>query len=523
MISLEEATSITAGIQKALKEGKRPAFAYDRVSDQANAGGISLEYQETHAGYYAERNGLMIVHYFTVIESARKEGRKVFNRMIDLAMQFNVKDLIFKNTDRMSRNYRDLMRIEDIYEKHGVTIHFYQTYRTLNQKSTYADKFIMNVEIAAARQLSDKLSHDVRETQKFKAARGVPPGRLPMGYSFSKEKRTIIIDPKHERFIRFMFDEYDSGKYTLQQFVDFLNDQGYRSQTGRLWNKSYIHVILTNRIYTGSFEYGGDVIKGNYEAYIDEERFEKRMEQMGALRMGTKTHSHDFLFSGILYCAECGRRMTGDRKKGRFTYYVHACRKTWKGVYIPEDDISRIIDDYVREYAITEGMAETLKSLFLDAITIKTSDQQASVSVISRQISELEVKQSRILDLFADAQIDHNALKRKMEEFQKEIDRLEKQKKQAGIDRNKFILKTSEIIETMRRFPEIYAESTGEHRVAIIKSMASKVLISQDQAEISWIPPYSFIMKKEILEGISLVRNRPETHARRDSNPWPTA
>ena len=52
---------------------------------------MSLDYQSDNAAGYARRAGLEVVHYFTVIESASKGGRKIFNYMLDLALGFGVK------------------------------------------------------------------------------------------------------------------------------------------------------------------------------------------------------------------------------------------------------------------------------------------------------------------------------------------------------------------------------------------------------------------------------------------------
>ncbi len=83
--------------------GKTPAFAYDRISDEIQSEGLSLRYQNEGSHKYATDRQLAVVHHFTVIESASKEGRKVFNEMLDLAQKFGIKTLIFKNTDRMNR------------------------------------------------------------------------------------------------------------------------------------------------------------------------------------------------------------------------------------------------------------------------------------------------------------------------------------------------------------------------------------------------------------------------------------
>jgi len=47
-------------------------------------------------------NGLYLVHSFQIIESAHKEGRKVFNTILDFAIEPGVKENIFKNIDRTS-------------------------------------------------------------------------------------------------------------------------------------------------------------------------------------------------------------------------------------------------------------------------------------------------------------------------------------------------------------------------------------------------------------------------------------
>lgn len=306
MQDLELMQRIVDGLREAQAARKTPAFAYDRISDKVQSEGLSLAYQESHAAQYSERNKIQIIHYFTVVESAKKEGRKVFNRMIDTALQFGVKDLIFKNTDRMSRNYHDLIRIEELVEKHDFNIHFYQTYRTLNKKSTYADKFVLNVEIAAARQLSDKLSHDTKENQLFKARNGIAPLGSPIGYKYDKKQRMHVIDIEIEAFMRKFFDTYDTGTYSLSAFADWLNQQGYKSPTGASWRISNVHYLLTNPFYHGEFFYSGWVWPGKHQSYYNKKRFYSRLNRMGTKDQpiperlmkyhvsGRKVNTHEF-------------------------------------------------------------------------------------------------------------------------------------------------------------------------------------------------------------------------------------
>ena len=71
-------------------QNKIPAFSYNRVSTTEQAlTGHSPQYQQEKALRYADSKNLYVVYNFTVSESARKEGRKVFNAMLDLATELD--------------------------------------------------------------------------------------------------------------------------------------------------------------------------------------------------------------------------------------------------------------------------------------------------------------------------------------------------------------------------------------------------------------------------------------------------
>lgn len=246
-------------IQQAIKAGLTPALAYDRISDEVQADGISLSYQKDGAREYARQRRLFIVRHFTVVESASKQGRKVFAEMLDLAQRLGIKHLVFKNTDRMSRNYHDLARIESLIEKQGFEVHLYQTQIIINKNSSYNDRFLIGIQLAVAKHLSDKISQDVREHNQYKSRQGIAPGPSPIGYKYDRKAKHHVIDPDREQEIRYIFDEFDSGRYTLDELVLHLNERGLRTHRNEAWRKSNLHHLLTNPFYCGEFRHRGVV------------------------------------------------------------------------------------------------------------------------------------------------------------------------------------------------------------------------------------------------------------------------
>jgi site-specific DNA recombinase len=69
---------------------------------------------------------------------------------------------------------------------------------------------------------------------------------------------------------------------------------------------STIHTIFRNRLYTGWFEWNGKLIQGRHDALVPVELWER---VQGVLdRRFAKLGRHDFTFSGLIACAQCGVR-----------------------------------------------------------------------------------------------------------------------------------------------------------------------------------------------------------------------
>jgi site-specific DNA recombinase len=85
---------------------------------------------------------------------------------------------------------------------------------------------------------------------------------------------------------------------------------------------STIHTILRNRLYTGWFEWNGKLIQGKHEALIPVELWERVQGVLdGRFASKAKRGKHDFAFSGLIACAQCGCAVVGEIKKQRYVYY----------------------------------------------------------------------------------------------------------------------------------------------------------------------------------------------------------
>src|ERR1019366_1006922 len=99
----------------------KESVIYARVSskDQEREG-YSIPAQRKTLMEYAPKNGFRIVQEFVDVETAKCAGREKFGEMIAfLRNNSKCRTVIVEKTDRLYRNFRDYLTLEDL----GVEIH----------------------------------------------------------------------------------------------------------------------------------------------------------------------------------------------------------------------------------------------------------------------------------------------------------------------------------------------------------------------------------------------------------------
>ena len=84
----------------------------------------------------------------------------------------------------------------------------------------------------------------------------VPTGGLPYGYRIGDDGRPEVVEEQAE-VVRRIFHMYVHEGMGSPSIAVRLTDEGIPTQTGKLlWRQSYIHYVLANATYTGTWVYG---------------------------------------------------------------------------------------------------------------------------------------------------------------------------------------------------------------------------------------------------------------------------
>ena len=132
------------------------AVAYARVSSKKQEDtGFSIPAQIQLFNTYSERVNLKIVKIFEENKTGGKVGRKVYNEMLAYLKEHNIKDVLVEKTDRIYRNFKDYVVLEDLTQNNDLTIHLVKENVILSKDATSHEKLVHGFKVLIAKNYLD--------------------------------------------------------------------------------------------------------------------------------------------------------------------------------------------------------------------------------------------------------------------------------------------------------------------------------------------------------------------------------
>jgi site-specific DNA recombinase len=221
--------------------------------------------------------------------------------------------------------------------------------------------------------------------------------------------------------------------------ADWLNSQGFRTRFNRPFTKDALRDMLQNPFYKGDVLYrgtyaktgkarrkqDGEVAKGLHTPLIDEKLFEK-VQKIRAERNRqhntNQTTRRVYLLSGIIICAECGRRMRAQsghsgryyRKSARFSGID--CKQHGKSVR--SDVVEAKISDLMESLVLPENWQAALQEI----LSIKRDDHDPMKEKARLKNEIRRMREAFKRGLYED---DEHTFWRDIEALQEQLDALE--------------------------------------------------------------------------------------------------
>lgn len=314
------------------------AFLYYRVSTEEQARhGLSIDAQRNFLRQYAADHDYHVVREYS---DEGVSGQKGYKRRPALASMFQSLDetdvIIFIKLDRWFRSVKLYYEAQDILDAHNVCwIAAQEEYETV----TSAGKFKVNIMLSVAQAEAERTSERIKFVFDAKKAKGeTVASKVPLGYKIV-DKHVVVDEDKKDMVLDIFQHFIDHG--SPAELRDYVKDK-----YGLIYTHFGLKELLRNRKYLGT---------ETIPQFVPSDTFRRVQEIFLSRAPRSQKTGNIYIFSGLVFCADCGRRMRNHRDKNnyyyvdntRYFYGVDACGngRHWNEKYI---------ESYMLEHLLAE-------------------------------------------------------------------------------------------------------------------------------------------------------------------------
>lgn len=413
----------------------RQAVIYARVStrDQEEFG-HSIPAQLKGLREYGARHDFKIIKEFAFSESAGLKIRRRFDEVVAFLRE-HAKDgtmpvLLCQNVDRVTRNFRDAVDLDEMRLCEGLEIRFIQEGLIINAESSGLDIGAWEMKVFIGKQFLNRVRDDSKRSLKYKLGRGESISFAPLGYLNADDelgKSAIKLDESRFLLVRKLFTEYATGAFTIGEMTMKAAAWGLTTRKGKKVASSQIHAMLQNRFYCGYQGYRGQWHPHIYTKLIDEETF-KRCEEvrLGWNKKPFKHSDKPFTFRGFITCGHCGCAYTSEIKKAQYVY-LSCTRKRDPNCPAPRMREELVFDQLVSVFdrlAFQESIMPDIRRHLTEANGAKQEFRDTALKSLQNELTGIKRKLDNLLDAYISERItatEHDDKARTFKQRQHEI------------------------------------------------------------------------------------------------------
>ena len=428
-----------------------PYIVYVRVSTEFEEQKDSVSNQIDICRYWIEQNNFEWDER-SVLKDEGKSGtmfleRSAMQLILQKARAREIKMVVFKSIHRLARDLKDSLEIKEVLLGHNVRV------VTLEEgyDSLYEGKNDMKFEMFSmfAAQYPKTQSVSISAALAAKVRRGHHIGRIPYGYKRVNQKLEIKED--EAEVIKQIYKWYNKDGIGFKNITHRLNE---RLKAGTIppprnkkyWQLTTVQRIIKNPTFAGIFilnqyttvkvdgrkkqirnpEEKWTVFENHHPAIISKEEWKKANNKPVINKKRKITPWNEFR-GGLIKCGECGSNMIimqswkkkKDGTKTRWRYLK--CSRYRRSKHCVNH--TPITYEHFREFIIQELKHEGEK-IHLNLKNEYMENRDYTIRQIQKNITDLEEKNKRLLDLYLDEIIDKAEFEEKRASMENEINAL---------------------------------------------------------------------------------------------------
>lgn len=319
----------------------RTAVIYARFScsKQREA---SIEDQLRVCRSWCEREGYEVVgEYCDHAISGRTDERPEFQRMIDNAGESGI--VLVYMMDRFSRDAYDAPLYKKRLRDRGVRVLSATEAIPDTPEAVLIEKMYEGLAAVESAHIAERTKRGMTGNALKCMHNGVPV----FGYDFGDDGR-YVVNPGEAEIVRECFARKLDGESTNSIARD-LARRGIRTTSGSPAAYNFVHGILKNEKYVGTYVWGDIRVEGGMPAIIKEGDF-AMAQTVRPRKVRANEEWGDFALAGKAICEGCGRNLVGVSGHGRngSKYDYYRCGKKCGVKAIRADRLEEKVVDALR-------------------------------------------------------------------------------------------------------------------------------------------------------------------------------
>lgn len=347
-------------------------------------------------------------------------------------------------------------------------------------------------------------------------------GNVPFGYVRNSNTKKLEIDEESAKTIRYIFQLHAKGLGSFK-IRDILNEEGYKSATGKVFNLPSIKRILRNPHYkgwtvfqdrkrikkNGKFTYeisDSIIVKDTHPAIIPPEEWnmanrdrKERAEKARIIREKPVTKSEITMLKDLIFCGCCGCKMTIRKdNKSSIGYTIKRCEYLQvngekcpncgiKVEFVEKEVIKKIIE-------FKDNLTSYLKMLEENGSSQIKKEQKQKVNQLTKRLREISEQEKKLIDLALTGLFTNEEIKEKKQELINLKNQLESQMEvlsdESDIPNVEDVSeKVQDMVKMIDQLPKLNPEKINQNLKTFIKKIIYKRQIPEDLLHLSTTNP----------------------------------
>ena len=475
--------------------------------------------------------------------SGARLDRPALDRLRDVAQRGEFETVVVLSPDRLARNYAHQFLLIEEFEKRQTSLIFLHN----PFGDTPQGKLLTQMQGMIAEYERAQILERTRRGRLEKARSGefIPWAYSCYGYRYLPKRHgctpQVTIDPAEAEVVRQIYLALVEEHLSCRQITKRLNETQIPTPSGKnqVWHAATVRGILTNRTYAGTARYNhrqpvlpkyrkteahllhnlktgrsyrpeSEWVWSAAPAIITAELFDKAQLQLQrnreAARKMYQPASRRYLLRTLVKCGECGLGMICIRqlsicKKYEYFYYEckgHSpltCGRVTKCLSrrVRADRLDAVVWDALRRLLDTPSIIPQLHQTWAAAKQQNLSALTAQQAQLLARRKRLERQRERLLDAYQAEIISLSELQPRRQKLSAELQQIEQEAEQLAETQHQ-TMHWQQIIENAETFRQLLGENlerlSFEERQAVAHCLISKVVITGEQVDISYVLPF---------------------------------